>query len=327
MGAIWSNAKVGLQDKYSYTQGTLDCSLVLISTHYWCIACFLGVFLGFLGGTIISLAVGYSIASIIEDVEEDVDGGVEAGEGASKLIAFLFVLKLAMKLPKWFEISNYKEETPSAAFVIDASPVPSDVEKAETTVVYIEEKSELEALELDSKWSMFVSLLWNTLRESTEAGVFVALVVLLAEEDVDLGGSVGVGIAGAAGGAIIMGLGAKYVSQLGFGVVSTVLASLLAVGLITGAVRAFEEVYDIEHGYNTGIIYNYEDTETGDVLEALGFAGFGKELTVITLVTWLFSAASIAAAQFWKHYLGFRLAPRFKCSPQIAQHEKVPPLK
>jgi high-affinity Fe2+/Pb2+ permease len=286
------------------------------------IACMGGLFLGFLGGTIISLAVGYSIASAIEEHEEKVDGGVEAGEGASKLIAFFFVLKLALKLPRWFGISNYQD---------DSSKHTETAVEDTTTDIESDDKAP-EDSKLDSRWYLASSLFWNALRESTEAGVFVGLIVLLAEDEMDLGASIGVGIAGAAGAAIIMGLGAKYVSQLGFGVLSTVLASLLAVGLITGSVRAFEEVYDIEHdGVNTGIIYKYSDSETGDVLEAFGFAGFGKELTVIVLVTWLSSAVFIAAAQYWKHYLGHRLLPRVVLPSLpifsrsiLDSHEKVP---
>jgi hypothetical protein len=258
---------------------------------------------------VISVSVGYSVASIIEEESEKVDGGIEAGEGASKLIAFVFVVGLALKLPRWFGISNYvSEKSTNSTEIAVAKPLdPEDPERKSLTA------------EFGGKFGLSLSLFWNAAREATEGGVFTALIVLL-EEDANaaLAPSVLVGVAGAIGGAIIVGLGTKYISHKGFAIAATVIASALSVGLLTGSVAAFEEVYDIQHdGQNSGYVYNLEDAgdvQTSDVLEAFGFVGIGGEFTKLVLVVWVFSIVFLALAQYWHNYLGYRLFPKVSCT-------------
>jgi hypothetical protein len=269
------------------------------------------------------VSVGYSVASIIQEEGDKVDGGIEAGEGASKLIAFIFVVGLALKLPRWFGISNYVSE--KSTKVVVASAKLSDTENP---AIKSEEIGEhCSADEFGGKIGLSVSLFWNAARESTEGGVFTALIVLLEESSSSvLAASVLVGVAGAIGAAIVVGFGAKYISRKGFAIAATVVASALSVGLSTGSARAFEEVYDIQHdGQNSGFIYKYgeSDVQKKDVLEAFGFVGIGGELTVLVLVFWIFSIVSIALAQYWHNYLGYRLFPKVPCFSSKTSDEQT----
>jgi hypothetical protein len=124
-----------------------------------------------------------------------------------------------------------------------------------------------------------------------------------------VGPSVGVGVASA----VILGgglsLGAKYISAKGFGVAAAFIAQLLAMGLITGAVRSFEEAYAVNHDdVTTPKIWDVESSN-GDVLSAFGFMGISKEFTALVLATFIVSTILISFYQIYHNYYGKAMIP------------------
>lgn len=242
---------------------------------------------GMIFGLAISLGVGFGLASVMEDSADNIEYSVELGEALSKLIGFFFVASMMIKIPKWFGISNYRGR------VEDEGIIPAS------------------GLHLDSRYSMCASLFWNTLRESTEGGVLTAIAALLSADAMDsLGDSVGVGIGAAFGLGLLGMVGAKYVSATVFGIAAAVMCELLAMGLITGATRAFEEVYAESHDdATTPLIYDLEHTVTGDALTSLKFLGVSDFLTVLQLLVWCLAAVILTALQIRHHYYGQELEP------------------
>ena len=247
-------------------------------------------------GAVISLAVGFSLQKALGDHLDDVSNGVEAGEAASKLVAFWFVYSLALKIPKWFGISNFVKES--------ERPTQS---RTEVDLSAVEKPSD----KFESVQALSMSLFWNILRESTEGGVLTSLTIVLAAGGMDSWPeSVGVGIASA----VILGgglaIGAKYVSRHGFGIVATAIIQMLAVGLITGATRSFEEVYEAQNeDQSTPLIYDYGDTPRGDALTSLEFLGISDNLTVLQIIVWIGSIVFLTFLQIWHHYLGYHIIP------------------
>jgi hypothetical protein len=203
----------------------------------------LGLSAGIAGGASISLAVGFSLADALDNIDT-ISNGVEAGEAASKLIAAFFVTSLAIKLPQWFGISSYSKIPMSVPETTDMSNHTSNAHLAETDSSesdpeqgVIREPSQDTKVEhaIDSAFSMSMSLFWNSLRECSEGGILTAIAAVLAQmSNETLGSSIALGVASAVVLAIVMGLGAKYISNVGFGVAATVIAQMLAVGLIAG---------------------------------------------------------------------------------------------
>ena len=295
----------------------------------------LGLAGGFLGGTAISLAVGFSLADALHKVDS-ISNGVEAGEGASKCIAAFFVSSLAIKLPQWFGFSNYVKDRGQVKDIV--SPRVSteddcddkikvrdnDLEAADT----LADTETAPSQELDSAFAMSMSLFWNSLRECTEGGVLTAIAALLSQDDtVTIGNSIAVGIGCTIGLAIIIGLGAKYVSVHGFGMVATALAQCLAIGLVTGATRSFEETYAAYHDdQRSPIIYDVEDTQTGNILTSFEFIGISDNLTVLVLLFWIGSAIILCFMQYWRNYLGLPFIPR-KYNPKARISEYFASMK
>jgi len=241
-------------------------------------------------GLLVSIAIGISLVYAVGD-QSSTQFGVEVGEGVSRLIGAFFVTDLVFKIPKWFKISNYKKEA----------------------------KESVQLLEDDAygkRWEVGFSLFWNTLRESIEGGALTAIAVILSEPaQAALGNSVGVAIAATVGLSLFFGLGAKYISMKIFGALATFITHLLAVGLWTGAARAFEEVYALNNGLDeeegsTGMIYNFEGTEYGESLSILSFLGFSYSMTNLTLAVWLLSFFLLTLMQIWHNYFGYNFLPQ-----------------
>lgn len=268
-GAVAKNENLDRDEKRSYC--------------YWMAG---GLACGFLGGFAISIGVGMALAKALSD-ENSVSGGVEAGEGASKLLAFFFVAALALKLPQWFGISNYRENR------TEGEP------EGKTGVI-------------SSKRMMTASLFWNSLREATEGGIFTAIIVVLSNGLHDLGPSVAVGVASAFVAFVVMALGSKYISAKGFAITGVVIMSALSVGLITGASRSFEETYAVQHNDETSPIIYDDPGKVGSVLAVFEFIGVSDHLTVLVLCFWILSAVFLVALQYWHNYLGYPLLPSCK---------------
>ena len=268
-GAILKNTHLAAEQKNHYMKALVP-----------------GLVFGVCTGGIISVAVGFGFSKAVENLDS-VKSGVEIGEGISKALGAYFVGKLSLKIPKWFGISH----APTAV-------VHSDIENhvAETEGVPVEN-------DLESPLAMASSLFWNTLRETAEGGIFTAISALLSKNSMDnLGASVGVGV----GSAVVVGggvaLGAKYVSPRVFGIGASTVAGLLAVGLLTGAAHSAEEIYgDYNGGVSTPVIYNFKGTPTGYTLTTLGFTGISSKWTVLQLITWIVSAATLVGLHYWKN--------------------------
>lgn len=289
IGAVLKNPVLSYEKKKYYLWGLIP-----------------AVVIGTLSGLIISIAVGFSIARAIGQLEA-AEEAVEVGEAVSKTIAAFFVIDMTLKIPSWFGISKSSPEISDAvpeklsqsAKVDELHTTPMDLEK--NVAVGVAEK-----VDLGSRFSLSMSLFWNTLRESTEGGILTAFAALLSQKSMhSLGESIGVGIAAA----VILGgglaLGGKYVSQQVFGIMATIIGLLLSMGLVAGATRSFEEVYAENHdGAVTYSIYDAEDTQTGHILSAFGFAGISDHCSVVVLILWIFTFAALSLILIWKHYLG-----------------------
>jgi hypothetical protein len=274
IGAVTKNTGLSPQEKENYLKRLIPA-----------LAC------GVITGGIISVAVGFSVAQAIGSLDT-VANGVEAGEGASKAIGAFFVSSLTLKIPQWFGISNYHKHLPE-----------TDIENQNA------ENPPINAI--GSRMALSMSLFWNTLRESTEGGVLTALAVLLSKNSMAaLGPSIGVG----AGSALVVGgglaLGAKYVSPKAFGITSACIAELLTIGLVTGAVRSFEQVYAAGNDEaSTPVLYDFGGTQLGDTLTAFEFMGISDKLTALTLATGLATATTLTGLQIWHNYYGKPLVP------------------
>ena len=100
------------------------------------------------------------------------------------------------------------------------------------------------------------SLFWNTWREATEAGCFTVIEVIVGNYGLrSIFASVGTGIAVAAIIAICcwFGIGAGHRSV---GIACAVITQILAVGLFTGFVAAFQEVAEIKSGDEPEWVFN-----------------------------------------------------------------------
>ena len=259
-----------------------------------------GLICGVFTGGAISIGVGFILSKAIGSLDS-AENGLELGEAISKTIGAWFVTKMTLKIPQWFGISNYHAPTKPTN-----SQNQTDLDLENENKIEINQNTTLE-----SRLTMAFSLFWNSLRETTEGGVLTAMTALLSKNSMDsLGPSVAVG----AGSALILGggmaLGAKYISPRGFGIAAATLAELLAIGLITGAVRSFEEVYASGHEDKTSpVIYDLEGTQIGDALTAFEFMGISDHLTALQLTTWIVSAASITGLHIWQNYFGKSLVP------------------
>lgn len=103
------------------------------------------------------------------------------------------------------------------------------------------------ALDMPPRALGFV-LFWQFFREMTETGCFVAIAVILsAKAMAALGESVSVGLGSAMGVFLIIFIGINYATTMKryFGIFLSVVVEMLAVGLITGAAHAFEEVHEM----------------------------------------------------------------------------------
>lgn len=268
-------------------------SLSFTDKMYYLRAMLAGILTGLLLGILVSLAVGYSLKVAIHD-EEGVDYGVEGFEAVSKLIGAIVVSSLTLKLPRWFGMSNFQYET---------------------------NKKVIDSENIESRYVMAMSLFWNILRETIEAGVICAVIIVLEEEAMEEGKeswpeSIVVGAAVAVGVGGFLALGAKYVSTKGFGLIAIFISQLLAVGLWTGSAHAFEEIYAENHEdadgnhMETGIIWEKEDN-AGFTLDGFGFMGLKHEWTQLQLSVFIIFHVLLIGLSVWKHYFGWRYTPAF----------------
>lgn len=237
-------------------------------------------------GMIINVGVGFGIAAAVESAEA-VDNGMMIGEGVSKVIAAYFVCSITLKIPRWFGISNYVK--------------PGELEKKKELILNADEE------ELGMKRGpLSVSLFWNAFRETVEGGVLTALTYLFSTAPLNtLGASVGIGLAVAIFVSIIFGLGAYYFSPKAFGILATALTILLSLGLVTGAVHEFEELYTVDYGVSSPVVFSVdEESAEGSALGTLEAVGLASEMTQLTMSTFFITLFVLIALNIWYNYYG-----------------------
>ncbi|KAH9254466.1 hypothetical protein BASA81_007579 [Batrachochytrium salamandrivorans] len=237
-------------------------------------------------GMIVSVSVGFGIAAAVEN-SDTVDNGMMIGEGVSKVIAAYFVCSVTLKIPRWFGISNYVK--------------PGEKEKQEA----ITKGADLDDLGV-KRGELSLSLFWNAVRETIECGVLTALTYLFSTAGLDtLGASVGVGIAVCVFVSVTFGLGGVYLSAKAFGIAATGLTILLSLGLVTGAVHEWEELFTVDNGYSSPVVFSIdEDTAEGSALGTLEAVGLASEMTQLTMSTLFITLFVLIVLNVWHNYYG-----------------------
>lgn len=255
-----------------------------------------GVIAGLLCGLAFSLGVGSGLSSLDEDHIENAELGMEAGEAVSKLIGFFFVTKMMFKLPQWFGISNFKAEKKSI-------PQNGTWENGQSE----------ETIEFGTPKDFFFNLFWNIMRESAEAGCFVAIEVFLSSDAKEtLDASVVTGVFTAIGFSLIWMYGSMFMSIKPFAILAAVIIEMLAVGLFTGSCHAFEEVHHEATGAEeTPIVWEAEDSKLDNAIDVFAFFGLKGEFTSLMFVAWIGSAFVLTYFQIHHNYYGKPL-PSFK---------------
>lgn len=252
----------------------------------------IGIASGILGGLAISLGIGFGLRAIFNSggsLEAEV--GMEAGEAVSKLIGFVFVLKMMFKLPKWFGISNYGR-IENQEYVRPNDPLGSH--SAETA--------------LDSKMSMSLSLFWNTLRETAEAGGFTCIEAFLSSRTMhNIVPSVGIGCVAAFGFSLLMFISFKYGTALSVGIASSVIVEMLAIGLITGAEHSFEEISEMRGTGETPTVWLATSDTALKVVGVFGFFGLTGHFTAAQFCTWIGSMMILTYFQISHNVYGHAL--------------------
>lgn len=243
-----------------------------------------GVVCGIVGGFLISIGFGFGLSGIKDAEEAEI--GIEMGEGMSKLIGAFFVMKMMLKIPKWFGISNFK-------------PMAKEAE-------LITEDSKDGAAVLEPPRVLAMSLFWNVLREFAEAGCFTALDAFFSEKVMaTLGESVGVGIGAAVFFAMVLLYGGFFMNVKYFAIVASVIIQMLAVGLFTGAAHAFEEVHEMRGaGEETPDVWRADDDRLKQAISVFAFFGLKGSFTALQFVAWIGSAAFLTFLQMWHNYYG-----------------------
>lgn len=256
-----------------------------------------GSIAGLLCGLAISLGVGFGLASLSEKGIEDAELGMEAGEAVSKLIGFFFVTKMMFKLPQWFNISNFVGPK-------KAIPRGQTSENGESTD---------ESIEFGTPIDFFFNLFWNILRESAETGCFVSVEVFLSLDAKNtLDASVITGVFTAIGFSLIWGYGSMFMSVKPFAILAAVVIEMLAVGLFTGSVHAFEEVHHEATGAKeTPYVWYANDPALKSAISVFSWFGLKGSFTALQFVAWILSAAILTYFQIQHNYYGKPL-PSFK---------------
>ncbi len=251
---------------------------------------FYGVAVGLLCGLAISLGVGFGLASISDEGLDKAEVGMEAGEGVSKLIGFFFVTKMMLKLPQWFGISNFNGAGKSI-LAVDSTQASDE---------FVNER--------DFSFNLF----WNIMRESAEAGCFVAIEVFISQDArKTLNASVVTGVFSAVGFALVWAFGNSFMPVKPFAVVSAIIIQMLAVGLFTGACHAFEEVHEMEYESETPKVWESKNANTKNTIDVFSFFGLNGNFTALQLVAWVVSLLALTAMQLYHNYYGYAL-PSFR---------------
>jgi hypothetical protein len=164
-------------------------------------------------------------------------------------------------------------------------------------------------IELNIASDIRISLFWNSWRESTEAGIFTAIQVILSSYEIKtISASVGIGLAFAALVALVCTCGTRCIARRSFGISCSILMHLLAVGLFTGFIAAFVEVSEIKSGDEPYWII-YEEGNSGKILDVFGFMGLSHEMSLASFSGMCLCHVFLIFLQYYRNYKGYD----FKC--------------
>lgn len=257
----------------------------------------------------ISLGVGFGLKAAFESGQaSDAEIGMEAGEGVSKLIGFFFVVKMMFQVPKWFGISNFGR--------IEKQEYTKPVDEEAVGASEVEIIKEVPVEEVMEEKAMAFSLFWQFFREMTEIGCLVAIEAILSEEAMNsLGESVAVGLGSAIGFFILIWIASSNSSKLFFGIFLSVIVEMLAVGLITGAVHAFEEIAEMKGEETTPLVWGSEDMDpdTNNIIKVFGFFGLYGRMSAAMFATWLGTIIILTFFQLYHNYYGHPLPSLRRC--------------
>jgi len=277
--AIWKNTKIDNDAKMTYYK-----------------YCIFGILSGLTFGAAIAIGVGFGLKSAFQSGDGlEAEVGIEAGEAVSKLIGCFIVIKMMLKAPKWFGISNYGR-VENQEYQRPNSPMQTH--------------SEEEALE--SEKAIAFTLFWNILREIAEAGCFVAIEVFLSDKAMEsLGSSVGVGISAAVGFFLLIVFSTNQSNNLFAAILISVILQMLAVGLFTGSVHAFEEVSELRGTGHTDLIWGDEDMDknVNNTIKVFGFFGLRGKFSAATFGAWISSIVLLTYIQIRHNYYGLPILP------------------
>jgi len=264
-----------------------------------------GTIIGLICGLAISLGVGFGLAGVNEEKIEDAEVGMEAGEAVSKLIGFYFVVKMMLKLPQWFGISNFKGPV---------KPIPKG------------QSADDESIEFGTPKDFFFNLFWNLMRESAEAGCFVSIEVFLSSNAKStLDASIITGVFAAIGFFLLWAFGGMFISVKPFAIFAAVIIQMLAVGLFTGSVHAFEEVHHMQTGAEeTPKVWKAENSELKSAISVFAFFGLKGSFTALQFVAWILSAAVLTALQLYHNYYGNPIPSlKNRCGFKLDEEEHI----
>ena len=230
-------------------------------------------------GVAVSAAIGLGTYYGGKDFE-DIENGVEIAEGVSKLIASFFVAHLSLEIPKWLGLSPSQDGSRSVGSPIQSGSAPM------------------------SQKLVSANVFWNLLREFGEVGIFLVPAILAGDaQSIPASGAMGAGIATAIGAGYYFG--AQWLGKKSMAIGAATVTGLLATGLFSGALHAFEEVAgETSELYDLGKSMNHKE---------LPFAlaspfGYSAHPTVLQTTSWWSFAVGISALHVAKYYYGVSAA-------------------
>lgn len=122
--------------------------------------------------------------------------------------------------------------------------------------------------------------------------------------------SVAVGLGSLLGAGVIMSMCGRNSSFKMFCILVAVIVELLAIGLITGCVEAFEKVSDSNGTGKAPAVFSFaEDSKADGVINVLRFIGLEHKSTVAALVTWVIAAIVLTYLQIRHNNYGLPINP------------------
>ena len=245
-------------------------------------------------GATIATAIGLGTYYGGKDFDS-IENGVEIAEGVSKLVAAFFVAHFSVEIPKWLGLGRSHHDQDDANRIQNESG-------------------------LMSRKMVSANVFWNLLREFGEIGIFLVPAILAGDAvSIPSSGAIGVGIASALGAGYYFG--SKWLNKKYLAIGASTLTGLLATGLFSGALHAFEEV-----GGETPELYDLGETMSDKRLPFALLAPFGysSEPTALQTAAWWSFAAGLTTIHVVKSYFGVTASQVWKyCRDKVCGVQTV----